>query len=176
MESAAIRRAVAGDEVGLSLVGQAAFLEAFAGVISGGDLVAHCAHQHSVGKYAAWLRDGATTIWLAEVAPGQAPVGYLVLTTPDLPLPDLGPHDAEIKRIYILHRFQGQRIGARLMDAARAHARAHGFTRLLLGVYSGNDAAIGFYERLGYRKMGRRSFKVGANTYQDFILGMRIGD
>ncbi|HVZ64256.1 MAG TPA: GNAT family N-acetyltransferase [Lacunisphaera sp.] len=167
-----IRRCAAGDEHVLSLVAQAAFLEAFAGEISGQDLIAHCQRQHSAEKYAAWLQDGHTAIWIAEVAPGRAPVGYLVLTTPDLPLPDIGPHDVEVKRVYLLHRFQGNGVGALLMHEARDHAAAHGCRRLLLGVYGKNEAAIGFYERLGYRRVGTRPFKVGENVYQDLILAL----
>jgi len=176
MPPLSIRSCVLGDERALSIVGQATFLEAFAGIVSGRDVLAHCARQHAPEKYTAWLRDPASRVWLAEVEPGRAPVGYLVLTTPDLPLPDVGPQDTEIKRVYILHRFQGQGIGARLMREAQAHALANGFTRLLLGVYSGNAAAIGFYEKLGYRKIGRRSFKVGENIYEDFILGFLVAE
>ncbi len=168
------RTCVPGDEIALSLVGQASFLEAFAGVVAGQARLAHCGHQHAAAKYAAWRRDPASRVWLAEVEPGRAPVGYLVLTKPDLPLADIGPADLEVKRVYVLHRFQGQRIGARLMDEARTHAVAAGAHRLLLGVYSGNEAAIGFYEKLGYRKVGRRSFKVGANIYQDHILALAL--
>ncbi|HTL68923.1 MAG TPA: GNAT family N-acetyltransferase [Lacunisphaera sp.] len=169
-----IRRCAVGDEHVLALVGQAAFLEAFAGEISGQDLMAHCRHQHSVEKYAAWLADGHTAIWIAEVDPGRAPIGYLVLTSPDLPLPDLTAQDLEVKRIYLLHRFQGGGLGARLMDEARRHAEAVGCRRLLLGVYRKNAAAIGFYERLGYRRVGTRSFKVGENIYQDLILALAL--
>jgi diamine N-acetyltransferase len=169
------RKCVPGDEATLSLLGQATFLEAFAGVISGHDTLAHCRKQHTVEKYAVWLRDAASAVWLAEVEPGRAPVGYLVLTTPDLPLADLGPADAEVKRIYLLHRFQGQGVGRLLMDAARAHASASGIKRLLLGVYSKNTAAITFYERLGYEKVGRRAFLVGENTYEDFVFALTVG-
>ena len=174
MNPISIRACVPGDEAALALVGQATFLEAFAGVIPGSDLMSHCLRQHAAEKYAAWLRDPATRLWLAEVEPGRAPVGYLVLTTPDLPLPDLGPADAEIKRIYILHRFQGLRLGARLMDTATAHAAAHGIRRLLLGVYSQNTSAIAFYEHLGYQKVGRRSFKVGERMCEDFVMARRL--
>ena len=174
--SAAIRPCAPGDETALSLVGQATFLEAFAGVIPGPDLLGHCVRQHAVAKYAAWLRDPATRVWLAEVEPGQAPVGYLVLTTPDLPLPDPGPGDAEIKRVYILHRFQGQGLGARLMDTAGAHAASVGIRRLLLGVYSQNASAIAFYGKLGYRKVGRRSFRVGDLTCEDFVMARPVAE
>jgi ribosomal protein S18 acetylase RimI-like enzyme len=161
-----------GDEPALALVGQAAFLEAFAGVIHGGDIVEHCLRQHSAEKYRAWLADPHTLIWLAETEPGLAPVGYLVLTTPDLPLPDVRPGELEIKRIYLLHRFQGLGIGRRLMDAAREHAKAAGCPRLLLGVYAQNTAAIAFYQSLGYVPVGTRDFKVGTNTYHDLILAL----
>ena len=174
MQSVAIRRCTPGDEIALSLVGQATFLEAFAGVVFGKDVMDHCLRQHAAPKYAAWLRDPATRIWIAEADPGQAPVGYLVLTAPDLPLPDIGPRDAEVKRVYILHRFQQQGLGASLMDLARAEAIANGMRRLCLGVYSGNTAAVAFYERLGYQKVGRRSFKVGSNLYEDFVLALPL--
>lgn len=156
------------------LVGQASFLETFAGVIGGGDIVAHCQRQHAREKYAAWLRDSAAVIWLAEVEPAGAPVGYLVLTTPDLPLADLGPDDLEVKRVYLLHRFQRHGVGARLMAAARSEARARGGRRLLLGVYRGNTAAIGFYQRLGYKIVGERVFRVGENSYDDLVLSLEV--
>jgi ribosomal protein S18 acetylase RimI-like enzyme len=169
-----IRKGAPGDEAALALVGQASFLEAFAGTIDGRDVVAHCLKQHAPEKYRAWLHDAGTAIWLAEIEPGAAPVGYLVLTPPDLPLEGLGPHDREVKRVYVLHRFQGAGIGARLMEEARQQARAAGVERLLLGVYSGNTAAISFYERLGYAVVGTRAFQVGAHTYHDLILAQAV--
>lgn len=175
MNKITIRRCVAGDEVALSLVAQAAFLEAFAGEISGRDIIAHCERQHSREKYAAWLNDSRSAVWIAEVDPECAPVGYLVLTTPDLPLPDIAASDLEVKRVYILHRFQGKGAGARLMEKAREHSLQNNCQRLLLGVYGGNLTAIGFYERLGYERLGTRAFNVGANSYHDLVLGLRLG-
>src|ERR1051326_2893541 len=99
MQAINIRRCVPGEEISLSIVGQATFLDAFAGVLSGKDIIGHCIRQHSSEKYAAWLRDKDSAIWIAEVEPGQAPVGYLILTKPDLPLPDISPKDAEVKRV-----------------------------------------------------------------------------
>lgn len=169
-----IRRGKPGDETILSLVGQASFLEAFAGVINGPDIIQHCLRQHSVEKYEHYLHDARTWIWIAEAAPGGAPVGYLVLTTPDLPVADLDPRELEVKRVYLLHRFQGSGLGARLMQVAAEHAAALGAPRLLLGVYSKNDTAIGFYERLGYTKIGTRSFEVGGSTYHDFVMALSL--
>jgi ribosomal protein S18 acetylase RimI-like enzyme len=175
MQPITIRRCGSGDEIALSIVGQASFLDTFAGILSGKDIIGHCVRQHSSEKYAQWLRDPESAVWIAEVEPGQAPVGYLVLTKPDLPMADISADDAEVKRVYLLNRFRGAGLGRRLMLEAETYARARGVRRLLLGVYSGNSAAITFYERLGYKPVGERSFKVGDNTYHDFILALSLG-
>ena len=60
------------------------------------------------------------------------------------------------------------------MDEARRHAVTNGYCRLLLGVYEGNTAAIRFYEKSGFRRIGERTFKVGANLYHDFIFALRL--
>jgi len=169
-----IRPAVADDADALALVGQATFLEAYAGTLPGEDIRQHCAREHSAARYHAWLLDQATRIWIAEAEPGGAPVGYLVLGVPDLPLSDLGPRDREIKRIYVLHRFQGTGLGRRLMDQARELASAEGAPRLLLGVYSRNLAALAFYEKLGYGAVGRRLFHVGRHDYEDLIVALPL--
>lgn len=174
MQEIKIRRCVAGDEVALSIVGQATFLDAFAGTLSGKDILGHCVRQHSREKYAAWLLDPDSAIWMAAVEPGQAPVGYLVLTKPDLPLGDISADDAEVKRVYLLNRFRGGGLGRQLMHEAEACARVRGVKRLLLGVYGGNDAAISFYERLGYQRVGERSFTVGDSTYHDYIMALEL--
>lgn len=171
-----IRQCQPGDELALSILGKATFLEAFAGVLPGHDILLHCKKQHAREKYAAWLRDSTATIWLAEIAPARAPVGYLVLASPDLPLADISSQDAEIKRIYLLHPFQGAGLGGRLMTEARDYAKNRGFRRLLLGVYVHNAAAIGFYEKIGYRRLGRRDFKIGGKLCDDLILGLTLGD
>ncbi|MFD1041416.1 hypothetical protein [Pseudoxanthomonas kaohsiungensis] len=46
-----IRRASPGDEAALSLVGQATFLETFAGVLDGAAIVGHCAGAHGAARY-----------------------------------------------------------------------------------------------------------------------------
>jgi ribosomal protein S18 acetylase RimI-like enzyme len=60
------------------------------------------------------------------------------------------------------------------MQEAEKHARVRGMKRLLLGVYSRNEAAISFYERLGYKRVGERSFTVGENTYHDYIFALPL--
>ena len=169
-----VHRAVPGDELALAQVGQATFLETFAGVLDGADLLAHCSRQHTHGVYHDWVADERVSIWLATIEPGAAPVGYLVLTPPALPVADPGPGDLEIKRLYLLHRFQGAGVGRRLLDAAMMHARERGARRLLLGVYAHNRDALAFYARCGFRDVGERRFRVGHNDYDDRVLALDL--
>ncbi len=168
------RRCGPGDEAALALVGQATFLETFAGVLGGNEIVDHCAKAHTIELYRAWLADPLHAAWLVETNPGNAPVGYMVIAPPQLPLPDTAG-DLELKRIYLLGRFQGGGIGKRLIAAAIAHSATARARRLLLGVYAHNHSAIGFYERAGFRKLGSRRFNVGGKDYDDDIMGMPLG-
>jgi ribosomal protein S18 acetylase RimI-like enzyme len=164
-----VRAAMPADAQSMSLLGRATFLESYAHLLPVQDILEHAEHQHAPEKYAGWLADPACRSWLAQ-APGGAPVGYLVATPPDLPLPDIDARDIEIRRIYVLHRFQGLGLGRWLMEQALAHAAVAGCRRVLLGVYSRNDSALAFYSRLGFTQAGTREFRVGTNHYHDFIL------
>jgi ribosomal protein S18 acetylase RimI-like enzyme len=171
--SATVRPCVPGDEHALALLGAATFLETYAGILDGQDIVGHSGRQHATSVYADWLADGHTRLWIAEVEPGAAPIGYLVLARPDLPVPSASG-DLEVRRIYVLERYQRVGIGRRLMEAAEAHVRSCGGGRLLLGVYMRNAAALAFYERVGYRQVGTRRFDVGNHYYDDHVLALDV--
>ena len=168
-----LRPCIPGDEAALSLIGQATFLETFAGVLGGKDIVAHCAQAHAPELYRTWLADPGYALWLVELSPDQAPIGFMVVALPQLPLPDTAG-DLELKRIYLLSKFQGGGLGRQLVSAAIAHSRSVHARRLLLGVYAHNHSAIGFYERFGFHKIGARKFSVGGKDYDDNIMGMSL--
>jgi ribosomal protein S18 acetylase RimI-like enzyme len=171
--SIAIREAGLGDEHRLSLVGVATFRESYAGILPGDDIISHCATKHSPIVYEDWLIGGEARIWLAEAEEGRAPVGYAVMTAPDLPLVT-GPDDAELRRIYVLHRFHNEKVGWALMKTATDAARRTGKKRMLVGVYGKNERAIAFYEKVGFTVVGERKFQVGAMLHDDLILALAL--
>lgn len=168
-----IRECRSGDAEALSRVGQATFLETFADVLPATDIFAHCEGEHGLARYAEWLGKPGYGCWLAEVAATRAPVGYLTVAPADLPIPTTDS-DVELKRIYLLHRFQGTGLGVQLMETAVQAAREAGAKRLLLGVYAENTRAIAFYARNGFATAGVRKFQVGANTYDDLLLAREL--
>ncbi|MEZ5743760.1 MAG: N-acetyltransferase [Sphingomonadaceae bacterium] len=164
-----VRPATGADAERLALVGSATFLESFAGVIDGDGIVAHCRNQHSAQRYADYLDQGAKA-WLAEIAPGAAPVGYALTCAPDLPQAQDG--DIELKRIYVLSQHHGSGIAAALLSEAVAAATGH--ARMLLGVYNGNARALTFYKKHRFAVIGDRRFDVGGHTYEDFVLARTL--
>jgi ribosomal protein S18 acetylase RimI-like enzyme len=168
-----IRAAKQGDEQALALIGAATFLETYAHMIPGHDLVAHCATKHSPETYAAWLRDPSATIWIAETEV-HAPVGFLVLTRTTLPIEDPHPQDLEVQRIYVLTRFHRTGMGFALMNLAIAKAVNKGAERVVLGVHNDNVRALAFYKRQGFDVIGGRSFQVGASVFSDSVLARKL--
>ncbi|MGI4854750.1 MAG: GNAT family N-acetyltransferase [Janthinobacterium lividum] len=175
MESPAyhLRRCITNDAAMLSLVAGASLLEAFAGILTGIDLLQHCQRNNSPEAFAKYLAQATTRCILAEAEPGDAPVGYIVCCEPDLPV-DLLPTDYELRRIYLLHRFQGLGIGRALMNAAIQAAEELGRRRLLLGVYGENHDAIRFYQKAGFTRIGERFFTVGTTTHHDAVMALPL--
>ena len=170
MSPVTIHRADLGDDLALSTVGSATFLETFAGMVNGVDILAHCARQHAQSVYRAWLASPEYALFLATVDPGAAPVGYAVLSPADVPIADPRPDDLEVKRIYLLSRFHGAGTGRALIDAALDEAKARKAARVLIGVYEGNARAVAFYRKCGFTVAGTRRFSVGAGTYSDLLF------
>jgi diamine N-acetyltransferase len=170
-EEIALRLCVTGDEDALALVGAATFLETFAGLLTGSDILTHCRVQHGAAQYAAWLENPDYKLCLAEL--NRAPVGFAVLSPPDLPVA-VTNDDMELKRIYLLHRFQGGGLGRRLLEWSVAQARSLRKRRLLLGVKADNTGALAFYDRVGFVRIGERKFLAGAMLCDDYIFSLSL--
>ncbi len=169
-----VRRAGMEDAALLALVGAATFLDGFAGMLPAEAIVAHAAKHHIAEAYARSLEQPAVTAWLAVAANGGAPVGYAMVTPPDLPEPTMQAGDLELRRIYALSRFHGSGVAQRLMAAAIAEAESRGAQRLTLGVHAGNARALRFYERNAFVRIGSRQFTVGPLVCDDWVMGRML--
>ena len=164
-----IRPAGPADADALALVGQATFLESYAGAIDGQAIIAHCTAQHSAATYRDYFARGAVA-WLVVLAPGDAPIGYAMTCPPELEQGQ--PGDVELKRIYVLSRFHGTGIASALMDTVVD--ASSGAARLLLGVKSDNNRALAYYAKHQFTQIGTRRFKVGDRAYDDFVLARAL--
>lgn len=163
-----IRACDAADAAILSLIGGATFIETFGDSIDAANLLAHAQGPHGVAYYEKLLGDPDTRCWLAELPGTQAPIGYQVLTTPDIDLAVAG--DVELKRIYIFSRYHGGGLAKQMVGRAVEAATAMGKQRMLLGVYGENHRAIAFYRKMGFDMIGDRRYTVGAQTFYDKVM------
>ncbi|MCI4591383.1 GNAT family N-acetyltransferase [Sphingobium sp. BYY-5] len=161
------------DATALSILGGATFLTSFAHDHPGPALLTHIGVAHGAPYYEAALADPAQTILIGETPLG-APVGYAMLTPPDLPVPTDAARDLEIKRIYLLAGWQGGGHGGALMVRVEEEARHRGAERLLLAVYLHNERAQRFYARHGFSHIGETTFMVGDVPFRDLIYARTL--
>lgn len=77
---------------------------------------------------------------------------------------------AELSKIYVDEQFAGSGIAGALFDATVAAVRPTGAKVMWLGTNARNDRARTFYKRHGMRKVGTRTFYVGAVRNDDVVF------
>jgi GNAT superfamily N-acetyltransferase len=98
---------------------------------------------------------GDRRTWLAEA--DGLPAGFVTAgRTRDDDLLDETPDAGEVYALYVAGWAQGRGLGGALMGAALGWLRGIGRDPIAVWVIVGNDPAIRFYERLGFRLDGAR--------------------
>ena len=167
----AITRCRIGDERRLSLLGKATFLESYADSTDAADILAFVEAEHAPECYRRWLESEFVKIWIAETIPGHSAIGYAVT----LALPNAGfGFEMEIKRLYILHRFQRCGLGRQLTYEILTAARQDGIAELFLKVQKVNQSAIDFYRRIGFRPDGEEGFRVGSRDHAALVMRLAL--
>lgn len=74
-----------------------------------------------------------------------------------------GPHEVRLRQMAVLQGFQRNGIGKALMQFAENIARDRGYKKICMHA---RKTAIGFYEKLGYRKTGDEFMEVTLPHYK----------
>jgi ribosomal protein S18 acetylase RimI-like enzyme len=96
--------------------------------------------------------------------------GYLKLNVDRAQTDIHDPRSLEVERIYIVKEFQGLGLGSRLMSKAVEVAVEHSKSFIWLGVWERNEAALRFYRKMGFYRIGEHLFVVGDDPQTDLIL------
>jgi len=100
--------------------------------------------------------------------------GYLKINTAPDQTSINDPESVEIERIYIKKEFKGKGLGKQLMNYAIKTAQVSGKRYIWLGVWEKNPDAVSFYTRMGFRTVGRNSFKIGNEIHSDIIMKKNV--
>jgi ribosomal protein S18 acetylase RimI-like enzyme len=106
--------------------------------------------------------------WLVAGASGTV-IGYAKLLPLKAPAPAPNPGALELQQIYVLRRWHGTGIAAKLMDWALDSALARGAPEVYLTVFDHNERAKRFYSRYGFSEVGRCTFTLGDRVYDDRV-------
>ena len=94
--------------------------------------------------------EGERVVLIAEDEPTGQIIGTVQVV---LAMPDNQPHRAEVAKMLVRREARRRGLGASLMQAAEAAARAAGRTLLVLDTATGGDAER-LYARLGWQRCG----------------------
>jgi ribosomal protein S18 acetylase RimI-like enzyme len=168
-----IRRATVGDAALLARVGAELFAAAFGAQNDPNDLKTYLATAFSPSIQHAELADADRATWIAE-APDGAPAGYAMLKRGARSVAVAANHPAEIQRFYVGPPFQGHGLAQALMSVCVEQARDWGCDALWLSVWELNPRAVAFYEKSGFRKVGRQDFMVGSDRQHDHVMSRTL--
>lgn len=76
----------------------------------------------------------------------------------------------EVERFYIAKAFLRKGLGKQLMDFAYTLAKKSKKKYLWLGVWEGNQAALAFYQNLGFYQFGEHPFNMGGDIQTDLLF------
>jgi ribosomal protein S18 acetylase RimI-like enzyme len=119
-------------------------------------------------QISAELVDPKSTFLIAEV--DREPAGYAKLiyesTEPEI----IGEWPVELSRLYSHQKFLGQGVGQALMDACFTQVQEAGSDVIWLGVWEYNPRAQRFYEKNGFRFVGKHTFLLGSDPQIDLLM------
>ena len=101
-------------------------------------------------------------------------VGYMKLNTGDAQTVVMQNDAIEIERIYVLEKYQGQKIGHLLYKKAVEFSINKMATELWLGVWEKNKKAIQFYKKNGFVTFDTHIFKLGEDAQTDLMMKFEL--
>lgn len=149
------------------------FEETFGAANTPDDMRMYLAEAFSPKAQSDELADPARIVWIAEDHDGT-PIGYAMLrrggTAPGVD----AVASAEVQRIYVDRAWHGRGAAAALMRACADHAREWAADVLWLAVWERNPRAIAFYEKTGFRVVGRQTFVLGRDVQFDLVMSKTL--
>ncbi len=159
-----IRQVTLSEVAILRNLGETTFRETFEAQNSRENLDAYLKKSFALSNVKAQLEAPESEFFFA--LEGEEVLGYLKLNTSDKGL--------EIERIYVLGTAQGKRIGKALFNFALHAAKSRKMEWLWLGVWQENLKAIEFYKRQGMEVFDTRTFQLGNDPQDDYLMRLRI--
>ncbi len=144
------------------------FYEAYFEQDESSDLANYVLESFSPAQIEDELYNTDSTFFIAELN-GKA-IGYAKLRENSTVDCLKNEKAVELHRIYILERVKGKGVGSKLLSRGFKTARAKGYKTLWLGVWEQNSAALKFYGKTGFVKVGELQFPYGKAVGTNYVM------
>jgi GNAT superfamily N-acetyltransferase len=148
------------------------FVQTFAAQNSEADMQAYLAEYFTLARIREEFLEPNATFLLAFV--NEIPAGYAKLNQvchSELPA---FSKQTEVARIYVLQKFQGQKVGKVLFEICLAFSLQAGSEIVWLGVWEHNQKAIEFYQKFGFKKFSQHIFQLGSDAQTDHLMYLEL--
>lgn len=162
-----IRPAQLTDAPALVVLSRETFTETFGAGYPPQDLAAFLETAYTVADYSQQINDPSSGVWV--LADGDDLCGYVTAGRCKLPSQLARPEDGEIKRLYLLQKYQRCGWGTKLFETALNWLIDTNHPVLWLGVWSENFDAQKLYQRYGFDYADEYQFQVGESRDREFI-------
>ena len=136
------------------------------------ELTAYLEFAYDPVKLAKSIRK-ENNLYLLAYVEGK-PVGFAKLKKHSLNELIVSPVQMELQKIYVLAEYQGRGVGAALMNEINNLAHEERPDSVWLDTYISNEKAIHFYGKYGFKKIGRHYFTIGSQTFEYYVMELRI--
>ena len=152
----------------LQTIAKQTFTETFGSQNTAEDLAKFLNEEYDFNKLKSEVTDPESFYYFCYFNDELA--GYLKLNIGSAQTESDYPESLEIQRIYVLQKYQGQKIGLSMMQHAIAVAKKIKKSQVWLGVWEKNLKAQAFYRKSGFEKVGSHDFVLGDDIQNDYIL------
>ena len=156
----------------LKEIGIYTFKESFAHLNTESDMKQYLEKSFNSNKLLSEMKNPESEFYFAELN-GEV-VGYLKLNYGKAQTEQSLQNSLELERIYILAKFQGNRIGQLFFDKALEVALEKKCKYLWLGVWERNEGALRFYKRNGLEPFDKHVFWLGDDKQYDIMMKLKL--
>ena len=165
MHPVEIRLAKKEDAPFIALLGRVTFTETFGHFFRDPqDLRDYYDRTFSVQKIEDGIGKPTNIFWIAFV--GRLPVGYAKLKLHSNSDFIESTDVCQLQKIYVLKDFLSMGIGFELQDSLLKKAKELNFVDVWLSVLNSNERAISFYQKTGFKTIGRHDFQIGKENFE----------
>lgn len=168
MAKVIIRQVKKEEAVDLHVISKQTFFESFAADNTEEDMQDYLTKAFSISTLEDELSRQDSAFYFAIVEDNK--VGYLKINLGSAQTEMKDSNALEIERIYVLKKYQNNRIGQRLYDKALSMAKKYEVEFVWLGVWENNSRAIRFYKKNGFIPFDTHIFMLGTDSQIDILM------